>query len=154
MTPRARWRTERDSLVQWRRHGFEVPAALDLPLPPGVPPLHLLLEYVPGEPLGRIVGDPGAPLSGKERLIERLAVDWGRRHALALALREPRLVQSHVTLSQVLRVPADALGPERLVTMDFEVAFASLGAAALAEFEIAQLLDRSRAARRRISSGR
>lgn len=142
MSPRARWRTERDSLAQWRRHGIDVPATLDLPLPPEIPPLRLLMEYVPGEPLSRIVGDPVVPLSEKDRLIERLAVEWGRRHALALAFREPRLVQSHVTLSQVLRVPADALAPERLVTMDFEVAWARRSALPrLPSLEIAHLLD-------------
>lgn len=127
MTPAARCQTERDTLALWRAHGFDVPAALALPLPPEVPPLHLVSEWIEGQLLFVPIRDPRVALSEKQRLLARLAAEWGRRHALALRLREPRLLQTHAMLGHVLWVAAGASGPgsaERLVTFDFEVTWA------------------------------
>lgn len=145
MSPEARWRTETETLELWRRHGFDVPASLDAALPPAMPPLRLLSEWLPGRPLYLPIEDPFLAVAEKERLLERLAAEWERRHALAIELREPRLIQSHAMLAHVFHVAAGAAGPgsaERLVTLDFEVAWARSSAVPrLASLEIAQLLD-------------
>jgi hypothetical protein len=127
MTPAARCRTERETLALWRAHGFDVPAALDLPLPPEVPPLRLVSEWIEGRLLQVPIRDPDVPLAEKQRLVARLAAEWGRRHELALRLREPRLLQTHAMLGHVLWVAAGATAAgsaERLVTFDFEVTWA------------------------------
>ncbi|MBL8844109.1 MAG: hypothetical protein JNL90_21470 [Planctomycetes bacterium] len=145
MTPHARWATERETLALWRAHGFDVPAELPLPLPSAVPPLRLLSEFVPGQPLYLAVEHATLPLAEKERLIRWVAADWSRRHDLALQLVEPRLVQSHAMLAHVFHVAPGAQGagsPERLVTFDFEVAWARRSALPrLVSLEIAQLFD-------------
>ncbi len=145
MTARARWTTERETLALWRRHGFDVPAELQLPLPAAVPPMRLLSVFVPGKPLYLAIEHETLPLAEKERLIAWLAADWGRRHTLALQLVEPRLVQSHAMLAHVFHVAPGAEAPdsaERLVTFDFEVAWARRSALPrLVSLEIAQLFD-------------
>ena len=151
MSPTARCTTERETLALWRRHGFDVPAALDLPLPAAVPPQRLLLEWLEGELLHRPIARRDVPLAEKVALLERLAADWGRRHVVALREREPRLIQAHAMLSHVFRVPAtgaatnlstNAATALRLVTFDFEVAWARRSALPrLISLEIAQLLE-------------
>lgn len=145
MGPRDRWRTERACLETWRAHGFDVPELLDLPLPRAIPPLHIQQEFIRGTPLHRILASARVALAEKQRLLGWLAQDWGRRHALALASGELRLVQAHAALGHVFHVPAGTAGPaspERLVTLDFEVAWSRPSALArLPSLEIAQLLD-------------
>ncbi len=155
MTAAARCRTERETLELWRRHGFDVPAlvepaVLDATLPADLPPLRLVCEYVVGRELSDQIADPGEPLVEKERLLALLAREWSRRHTLAIAITEPRLIQAHAMLAHVIHVAArDGVGDgvghgtvERLVTHDFEVAWAKRSAVArLVSLEIAQLLD-------------
>ncbi|MSP15106.1 MAG: hypothetical protein EXR73_00600 [Myxococcales bacterium] len=145
MSPTARCTTERETLALWRSHGFDVPAALDLPLPAAVPSLRLLLECLEGELLHRSIARRDVPLAEKIALLERLAADWGRRHVVAQREREPRLIQAHAMLGHVFRVPAagdGAAAAERLVTFDFEVAWARRSALPrLISLEIAQLLE-------------
>jgi hypothetical protein len=75
-----------------------------------VPPLRLVYEFVPGQLMHFFCESAEIPLAEKERVLGELAREWGRRHALAIALREPRLVQSHATLCA--RDP-DAAGARR-----------------------------------------
>ena len=145
MTPAARCRTERETLALWRAHGCDVPAALELPLPPEVPPLRLVSEWIDGQLLFVPIRDPRVALAEKQRLLARLAAEWGRRHELALRLREPRLIQAHAMLGHVLWVAAGASGPgsaERLVTFDFEVTWARRAASPRrVAHELMQLLE-------------
>ncbi len=150
MAPATRQRTERESLEAWRAGGFDVPALLDWPLPAEVPPHRLLLEWLPGDLLSARVCWPHVAREEKERLLARLAREVARRHGRALERREPRLVQSHATLAHVMVVPA-ATGPqagavaaagERLVTFDFEVAWARRSALErLVALEVGQLVE-------------
>ena len=147
MTPLARRRTVRETLALWRAHGFDVPATVDAPLPATVPPNHLLCEFVPGRLLHLVIADRSVPLAEKSRLLATLAREWSRRHALALALREPRLIQSHAFLGHVIHVAAGTRkdggdSGERLVTFDFEVAWARRAAIPrLISLELAQQFD-------------
>jgi hypothetical protein len=163
MAAATRHRTERETLSLWRAAGFDVPALLEWPLPADVPPLRLLLEWLPGTTLSALVYWPHVALAEKERLLGRLARETARRHRQAMELREPRLVQSHASLAHVMVVPATT-GPakgapadgsaagsiaapastpvERLVTFDFEVAWARRSALDwLVALELGQLLD-------------
>jgi hypothetical protein len=145
MTPAARQRTERDTLALWRAHGFDVPALLERALPPRVPRLHIVSEFVAGELLSAAIRDPRLPLAEKQRLLARLAAESGRRHDLALRLAEPRLIQVHAALDHVFYVRENALGAgsrERLATFDFEVVWTRRsGLPALVELELMQLLQ-------------
>jgi len=103
-----RHETERRSLALWRRHGFDVPATLDRPLPEGVAPPALWMEFCDGP----LLYDAVSPAR-----LERLATEMGRRHGVALETREPLLVHEKGTLKHVFVVG------DRLVTFDFEQGF-------------------------------
>ena len=115
MTPAARMRTERETLELWLRHGFNVPRVLDVELPAEVPPLRLALEWIRGRSMRDLLSDPTVAVEAKRTALERAVREWTRRHALALQLREPRLVQAHATFGHVL------VDGEMLATFDFEV---------------------------------
>jgi hypothetical protein len=126
---RRRAATERAVLSLWRREGFDVPALVDgVVLPAAIRQPRVVMEYVPGRMLDGWIADPAPPLAEKVRVVARLAQELARRHARALALREPMLIQVHAALGHVLYVAAEnrPAGPavaERLVTFDFEVAW-------------------------------
>jgi hypothetical protein len=61
--------------------------------------------------------DGRIPLTQKKEVIARYSREWGRRHARALELNEPRLLQENPTLSHVF------VSGDRLVHFDFEIVF-------------------------------
>ncbi len=119
-TAAARRKTEHQGLTLWREAGFDVPRITCAPLPmPPLPAPFLLLEYLPGPSLAALLSDPGVERAEKETLFLRFIHDWGRRHAVALDLSEPGLLQEHPGLDHVL------VSDGRLVTFDLEVAYTS-----------------------------
>jgi hypothetical protein len=95
---RTRRRVERECLDLWARHGFRTFRVFDEVevVAPGCPPGgYLLLEYVERPRLGRHVADPAVPLAERLSTWRRFLAEWGRRHALAVSLREPRLVHEN-----------------------------------------------------------
>jgi hypothetical protein len=127
MKPERRRATERASLELWRSHGFDVPRVLDdVALPSEVPPLRLVLEWVPGRPMNDVLADVGVGVEAKRRLLAGCAAEWTRRHEKAIALREPRLLHAHAYFGHVL-VSGGRGGSAgempRLVSLDFEVAW-------------------------------
>jgi len=140
MHPDRRARTERDTLTTWRREGFDVPRLVGadesqrvIASQPSV-----VMEFVDGRRFDSFIADPAVALEEKERLLTRLARDWSRRHARALELNEPLLIQVHASLDHVLYVSPPT---ERLVTFDFEVAWSRRHPIArIAAFEFAREL--------------
>ncbi len=111
ITPWARHRTERRSLALWEREGFEVPRRLQRPLPRGLAPPGLWLEFCPGPTLSQL-------LEEQEHERVRLAEELGRRlqprHRRALALREPLLLMEHATTNHIF------IDGDRWVSFDLE----------------------------------
>lgn len=114
---RSRHDTERSVLKLWRKHGFDVPAILDLPLPEPVAQPILILEYVPGRTLRDIMEDDQVDLAEKCRLTERLAETSRRRHDCALETADLRLIHEHPHLTHVI------VSGDRLVNIDFEIVY-------------------------------
>jgi hypothetical protein len=115
VSSRARRDTERRSLGLWLEHGFDVPRVLDEPLPAwldGRPALWL--EYTPGPRLFELLHEGRLGPDQGPALVERLGAEHQRRHALALELSQPLLLQEHPTVKHVL------VCAERLVTIDME----------------------------------
>jgi hypothetical protein len=84
-----------------------------------------VLEFVEGPLLDERLRDPALAEPARAALLGAFGAAWGRRHRLALSLREPALLQEHGTLQHVLVAgPPDA---PRLVTFDHENAFARAG---------------------------
>ena len=119
VSPAARAATEKETLLLWARHGFDVPALIDRPIPTEVTDPALWIEFCPGETLDRALSAEGSAAPAFGERIARLAVDHARRHALALAEGEILLVQEHPTIVHTL------VSGDRLVTIDFENAYAS-----------------------------
>ena len=112
-----RWRTERELLALWAGAGLDVPRDLTASCPALAGDRVLVMEFVEGKVLGRMLH--GGDLAGPARaaLLARFAAAWGRRHRLAVDRNDPRLVQVHGTLMHVL------VAGDRLVTIDLEQAY-------------------------------
>ena len=114
---RIRFETERKNLAVWTREGFDVPRSFDYPLPEGIAPPALWLEYCPGRLLSEALGDKEVPWNEKKQLLTRLGAELGRRHLRFMQLSEPSLVQIHATVGHIL------LYGDRMVTFDLEQCF-------------------------------
>lgn len=114
---RGRCRTELRNLDLWRKAGFGVPRVVPLRFDPELPVPYCVLEYVEGTELLSLLADRRVDFAVRERVFIGFIEEWGRRHAVALARKEPRLVQEHATLAHVL------VAGDRLTTFDLEVSY-------------------------------
>ena len=117
-TPAERCATERELLELWAACGVDVPRRYDDPLPAGVGPHALWMEYCPGRLLAHILADEGEAWNDRLTLLRHFANDLGRRNALALEHDDPRLCHEHATVNHVI------VCGERLVHFDLEGGFA------------------------------
>src|SRR5262249_2367402 len=109
----------RELLALWRRHGFDVPALLEHPLPAGFSrETASWLEDCPGPTLGHFARDSEQPLAPRERELARFPATLAPGHARAPEARELGLVMKHASLRHVL------LHAGRQVHFDFEGAHA------------------------------
>ena len=117
VTARGRRATEIAVMTLWKREGFDVPTLYDLPeLPPDFP-CCIAMEWIPGPTLVETLRDENNSLDFKKEIIARYAGLWAKRHARAIELNEPRLLQENPTLSHVF------YSDGRLVHFDFEIVF-------------------------------
>ena len=112
--PAARHATERESLRLWKGAGFDVPAVYDEPLPDGVEPPALWMEYCPGSTLRDVVRDESRALSERQALVRRFGDELARRQARAILDQQPLLIHEHASVFHVL------VSRERLVSFDLE----------------------------------
>jgi hypothetical protein len=117
ITAKARHDTELDVLSLWKREGFDVPEVYPLPILPQDTPHCTAMEWIPSPTLAEVLQDDQKSLAYKKEIIARYARIWGKRHARALELGEPRLLQENPTLSHVF------VSRDRLVHFDFEIVF-------------------------------
>jgi hypothetical protein len=121
--PRTRLAVERDCLDLWARHGFRVFERYDdvLVRAPQAPPGgYLVLEYVDAPKLVDHMRDARLALDERCATWRRFLAEWHRRHALAIAEREPRLVHENGDCKHVMLLP-----DEKLLWFDFEMVFRS-----------------------------
>jgi hypothetical protein len=117
ITAKARHHTELDVLSLWKREGFDVPEVYPLPIIPLDTPHCTAMEWITSPTLAEVLQDDQTSLGYKKEIIARYARIWGKRHARALELGEPRLLQENPTLSHVF------VSQDRLVHFDFEIVF-------------------------------
>jgi hypothetical protein len=113
-SPSARLRTERRTLALWAGEGIDVPADWTDRFPHLAGEGVVLLEWIDGEPLDRVVA-AGGP--GRAALLRRFAAAWGRRHGIAVARNDGRFAQFHAGLMHTL------VAGGRLVSIDLEQAY-------------------------------
>lgn len=96
--PRTRLRVERECLDVWRAHGFRVYGTYDdvRVEAPGCPHGgYTLFEYRTGPKLNEYLRTTSIPEEERFDTWRRFLAEWARRHELAIALREPRLVHEN-----------------------------------------------------------
>ena len=94
-----------------------MPDVYPLPELPADFPCCIAMEWISGPTIAALLLDKDTPLDHKKNIIARYAGIWAKRHARALALSEPRLLQENPTLSHVF------VSNGRLVHFDFEIVF-------------------------------
>jgi hypothetical protein len=110
----ARRRTEGELLALWREAGIAVPRDLTADFPSLAGPRVRLLEWIEGAPLTEVLSSGGLDRAARDALLRRAGAAWGRRHALAVERRDPRLVQFHGGFMHLL------VAGERMVAIDLE----------------------------------
>ena len=96
----ARWRTEGELLALWREAGIAVPRDLTAEHPGITGERVRILEWIDGTPLTRTLAAGTLDRAARDALLARAFAAWGRRHVLAVARAEPRLVQFHAGIGR------------------------------------------------------
>ncbi|MHC4390582.1 MAG: hypothetical protein ACYS22_04595 [Planctomycetota bacterium] len=96
--PMTRLRIERECIEIWKKHGFRVFDIYDhikVVAPECPDPGYLVLEYVNRPKLIERMTDESVPIDDRFKLWNHWLVEWSRRHDIAIAEREPRLVHEN-----------------------------------------------------------
>jgi len=121
--PRARLRTELNSLRLWRDAGIRVFGTYDDVIVEGLPPGgYALFEYVEAPRFVKYFADEAVPLTERLEMWRRFLPVWHRRHQLAIERREPRLVHENGDLKHVM-----IMENGEFLFFDFEMCFRSRG---------------------------
>jgi hypothetical protein len=110
--PKTRRRVERECLELWSKHGFRVFDWYDEVevVAPGCPPDGFLLcGFVDAPTLEDHMLDATIPLEARFATYRRFLQEWSRRHDIASADREPRLVHENGDFGHVMLVGDDFL---------------------------------------------
>lgn len=98
---RARRRTERSLLQLWHDHGIAVPRLVD---GRGVglgDARSLVIEFIEGPTVAERLLELRGCRAQRDALLRRLGADVARRHRIALALRDARLLHEHPSVQHV-----------------------------------------------------
>ena len=93
-----RLRIECECMQLWQQHGFRTFQLYDHVQvdAPGCPKgAYLVMEYVARPKLFEMLCDETQPTEHRFEVYRRFLREWSRRHALAISLREPRLVHEN-----------------------------------------------------------
>ena len=96
--PETRRRVERECLDVWRKHGFRVYDTYDdvvIEAPQCPAGGYTVFEYRQGPSINEYLSDDALSEEQRFETWRRLLAEWGRRHALAISEREPRLVHEN-----------------------------------------------------------
>lgn len=120
--PKTRRRVEQECMAVWREHGIRVfktypEVVVEAPhCPPGG---YMLFEYVEAPKLDAVLRDSARPVEERLALYRRFLKDWCRRHELAVAGNDPRLVHENGDSNHVMILP------DALLWFDFEMIYRS-----------------------------
>ncbi len=123
--PKTRLRIERECIDLWRKHGFRVFDVYDnvkVEAPQAPAGGYMVLEFVERPKLGSYLADSSVPEDERFALYQRWLPEWSRRHDIALAEREPRLVHENGDGKHVM-----LMEDESFLWFDFEMVFRSRG---------------------------
>ena len=109
--------TEKLNIDLWTNEGIDVVRRVEQPLPAGVLPPALWLEYCAGPVLWDVLADAQRSTPTKLTLVESLGLSLSRRHTRAMELQEPLLVHEHGQIKHFF------VQGDRLVAFDLEHGF-------------------------------
>lgn len=96
--PRTRLKVERDCMRTWQKHGFRVFEVFD-DVEVEAPGLrqdgYLLMEFMVRPKLNNYLADSSIPEDERFTTYRRWLQEWSRRHDVAIAERDPRLVHEN-----------------------------------------------------------
>lgn len=96
--PKTRLRIERECLALWKQHGirvFDIYPDVEVAAPQCPPGGYMLFEYVDRPKLVEVLQDETRSLEERFEIYRGFLKDWSRRHAIAIAEKEPRLVHEN-----------------------------------------------------------
>jgi hypothetical protein len=118
--PRARCRTEIESIRVWESHGFRCfpmyPEVVFDDLPAGG---YILFDYVPGEHFRTHFRDTNRTIDERLETLRAWLPEWHRRHRAAIDNDEPRLIQENGDAKHVMLWEGD------WINFDLELCFRS-----------------------------
>lgn len=136
---RTRKRIEHECLALWAEHGFRtfgVYEDVDVKAPQAPAGYWLLLEYLDRIKIDAYVSDEKRDLDDRLQIWHKFLGEFGKRHKLAIELREPRLVHENGDGKHVM-----ILDDGELLWFDFEMVYRSKsGVAQHVAHEIIQFL--------------
>lgn len=105
--PSSRCKVERDCLTLWKANGVLVPELFDVEVrAPGCKAgYYLLIEYIPHQKLIDWMRDEKKPAEERFAMWRRFLPEWSRRHEMAIAQKEPRLVHENGDAKHVMLMP-------------------------------------------------
>ena len=120
--PKKRCSVERDCLELWRRSGFQVFERLEnlkIVARDCASNRYLLTRYVAAPKLSEFLSDGNIPQDERLGVYRNFLGEWSRRHDLAIAKREPRLVHENGNCKHVL------VTDQGFLWFDFEMCYRS-----------------------------
>ncbi len=118
--PRARFRQETECIRLWERHGFRCFGMHPDVRVEGLPEQgYMLYDWTPGRHFREYFVDQSVPWPERLATWRRFVGEWHRRHELAVALSEPRLIHENGDVKHVM------LWQGGFTYFDFEICFTS-----------------------------
>lgn len=120
--PKTRCRIERECLALWQKHGFRTFEVYDVEVraPSCVPGGYLLLEYVDAPTLDNYMLNAEIPVDERFARYRDWLPEWSRRHDVAIAEREPKLLHENGDLGHVMLPESGGY-----LWLDFEMVYRS-----------------------------
>jgi hypothetical protein len=116
--PRARCSTEVESVRLWERHGFRCFRMFPQVEIEGLPrDVYMVYEWTPGRHFRDYFRDGSVPVEERLATWRRWVPEWYRRHRIAVAEKEPRLIHENGDVKHVM------LWENDFVYFDFEIVF-------------------------------
>jgi hypothetical protein len=105
--PSSRCKVERECLALWKANGIRVPEVYDVELKaPGCKEgYYLLIEFIPHGKLIDWMTDEKKSADERFAMWRRFLPEWSKRHEMAIAQREPRLVHENGDCKHVMLMP-------------------------------------------------
>lgn len=126
--PRTRLKIEKECCELWNKHGFKTFPLYDdvIVKAPQVPEDgYLVFGYVDAPTLEEVLVDESRDIEDRFRLYREWLVEWSRRHDIASAEQEPKLMHENGDFGHVMVLGDGDKGNEEFLWFDLEMVYRS-----------------------------